>query len=199
MTQQINLLRPKDRSFGAAVGAGASIGLALIVFAVYYQSVWSETRRLRAVVEVKADALVKLRSDVDKLQADKKKQGDATALTAEIAAMRPQAVVFGALVKDVQGGGLGSAEGFARYYQTLGSISENGLWITSIDVSKGGTAVTLNGRALRNDAVMQYARRLNDAFTPHNVRFNSLELTPEALSKPGAPAPTVTAIAFKLS
>jgi hypothetical protein len=116
--------------------------------------------------------------------------------------MRPRAEALGQLVRQVRAGNPGAQEGFARYLQTFGSLSSEGLWITNLSISKGGNTVVINGRALQNDAVMQYARRLNDAFAPHGVHFNSLELTPEVLTAPGAPAsapPALTAVAFKLS
>jgi len=202
MTQQINLLRPKDRSAGiAAMGLGA-VGLVVVVLAGYFWSVVSEQNRLRDAAKLKDQQLAQVRSTIQAVQAERAKQNDASALEAEIAAMRPRAEALGQLVKLVRAGNPGAHEGFARYLQTLGSLSADGLWISNLSVSKGGNAVVITGRALQNDAVMQYARRLNDAFAPQGVRFNSLELTPEALRAPGAPAsapPALTTIAFRLS
>lgn len=202
MTQQINLLRPKDRSAGVAIGALGAIGLVLVVLAGYFVSVMGETNRLRDTVKVKDQQLVQMKSTLQALQAEKARQNDASALEAEIAAMRPRAEALAQLVKMIRAGNPGAQEGFARYLQTLGTLSTEGLWISNLSVSKGGNTVVITGRALQNEAVMQYARRLNDAFLPQGVRFNSLELTPEGLAAPGAPAsapPALTTVAFKLS
>jgi hypothetical protein len=202
MSQQINLLRAKDRSAGAAAWALGAAGVVLVAMAAYYQSVHSETSRLREVARLKEAQLAQLKGAIQKLALEKAKQNDAAALDAEIAAMRPRADALSQLVKQVRSGNPGNPEGFARYLQTLGSLSEEGLWVTNLSVSKGGTAVIVSGRALRNEAVMQYARRLNDAFAGHGVRFNSLELTPEALHTPGSAAgspPALSLFAFKLS
>jgi hypothetical protein len=202
MTQQINLLRPKDRSAGIAVWGLGAVGVVLVVLAGYFVSVLGETNRLRDAAKLKDQQLAQVRSTIQAVQAQRAKESDASALEAEIAAMRPRADALSQLVKLVHAGNPGAQEGFARYLYTLGSLSADGLWISNLSVSKGGNTVVITGRALRNEAVMQYARRLNDAFAPQGVRFNSVELTPEASSAPGAPAgapPALITVAFKLS
>lgn len=202
MTQQINLLRPKDRSAGIAAWGLGAVGVVLVVLAGYFVSVLGETNRLRDAATLKEQQLAQLKSTIQAVQAQRAKESDASVLEAEIAAMRPRAEALAQLVNQVRAGNPGAQEGFARYLNTLGSLSAEGLWISNLSVSKGGNTVVITGRALQNEAVMQYARRLNDAFAPQGVRFNSLELTPEALAAPGAPAsapPALTTVAFKLS
>jgi hypothetical protein len=202
MTQQINLLRPKDRSAGAAAVALGAVGVVVVVLAGYFVSVVGETTRLRDAATLKEQQLTQLRSTIQAVQAQRAKESDASALEAEIAAMRPRAEALAQLVNQVRAGNPGAQEGFARYLNTLGSISAEGLWISNLSVSRGGNTVVITGRALQNEAVMQYARRLNDAFGPQGVHFMSLELTPEGLAAPGAPAsapPALITVAFKLS
>jgi hypothetical protein len=202
MTQQINLLRPKDRSAGAAAAALGAVGVVVVVLAGYFVSVLGETNRLRDAATLKNQQLTQVKRTIQTLQAEKAKQSDASALEAEIAALRPGAEALAKLVQLIRGGNPGAQEGFARYLQTLGSLSAEGLWISNLSVSQGGNAVVITGRALQNEAVMQYARRLNEAFGPQGVRFKTLELTPEGLAAPGAPAtapPVLTTVAFKLS
>lgn len=202
MTQQINLLRPKDRSAGIAAWGLGTVGVVVVILAAYFNSVLGETNRLRDAAKLKEQQLAQVKSTIQALQAERAKQNDASALETEMAAMRPRAEAMTQLVRQVRAGNPGAQEGFARYLQMLGSLSAEGLWISNLSVSKGGNTVVITGRALQNEAVMQYARRLNDAFAPHGVRFNSLELTPEALTAPGAPAsapPALTTVAFRLS
>jgi hypothetical protein len=202
MTQQINLLRPKDRSAGTAAAALGAVGVVVVVLAGYFVSVLGETNRLRDAATLKDQQLTQVKRTIQTLQAERAKQSDASALDAEIAALRPGAEALAKLVQLVRSGNPGAQEGFARYLQTLGSLSAEGLWISNLSVAQGGNAVVITGRALQNEAVMQYARRLNEAFGPQGVRFKSLELTPEGLAAPGAPAtaaPVLTTVAFKLS
>lgn len=202
MTQQINLLRPKDRSTHLAALALGAVGVVVVVLAGYFSSVVGETNGLRDVAKLKEQQLAQLKATIQAVQAEKAKQGDAAALEAEISAMRPRAEALTQLVREVRAGNPGSQQGFARYLQTLGSMSGESLWITGLSIGKAGNTIVISGRALQNEAVIQYARRLNEAFAPHGVHFNSVELIPEALSAPGAPAsapPALTAVAFKLS
>ena len=202
MTQQINLLRPKDRSAGIAAWALGAVGVVLVVLGGYFALVLGENSRLREAAKLKDQQLAQVKSTMQAVRAERAKQGDASALEAEIAAMRPRAEALAQLVKLVRAGNPGAQQGFARYLYTLGSLSADGLWISNVSVSKGGNTVVITGRALQKEEVMQYARRLNDAFAPQGVHFNSLELTPEGLAAPGAPAsapPALTTVAFRLS
>jgi hypothetical protein len=202
MTQQINLLRGKDRSAHVAAWALGTVGVVVVVLAGYFSTVVGETNRLRDAAKLREQQLAQVKTTIQAVQAERAKQGDSAALEAEIAAMRPRAEALAQLVQQVRTGNPGAQEGFARYLQTIGNLSADGLWITNLSISKGGNAVVITGRALQNDAVMQYARRLNDAFAPHGVHFNSLELTPESVASPGAPSgapPALTTVAFKLS
>jgi hypothetical protein len=199
MSQQINLLRAPERPGRAFGVAAACIVVAGLVLAAYLQSVMSETTRLRDAAGAQERQLAQTKTQIEAIQKRKDVPGEQPALDAEIAALRPRAEAVNQLVHEVRSGGLGNPQGFARYHQTLAGVSVEGVWVTSVGFSKGGTLVSIQGRALRNESVMQYAQRLNAAFTPYGVRFNSLELTPEALTAPGAAAPSLTTVAFKLS
>lgn len=200
MSQQINLLKPKDHSVGTAVWMGAGAGVLVLGLLACMQVVSSETRKLREAAKASEQKLAQVKGAIETAQRKNNVEAETAALKAEIAELKPRADAVGQLVKEVRSGGLGRPEGFANYYRTLAGLSQEGLWITSVVVSKGGTSVSIDGRALRNEAVMQYARRVNDAFAPYGVQFNSLELTPENIGKPGAPVnPGLATVAFKLS
>ncbi|ROZ68589.1 PilN domain-containing protein [Ramlibacter sp. WS9] len=201
MSQQINLLQPKDRSANTTAWMLAGVGVVLIGLLVNFQAIMSQTNRLRETAAAGQRQLVQLRAVVQAVQQKSAAQGDPAALAAEISALRPRADAMGQLVREVRAGSLGSPQGFSQHYRTLAAISEDGVWLTSVTVTKGGGSVSISGRALRSESVMAYARRLNEAFGSTAVRFNSLELTPENVAKPGAPnaAPALAVIAFKLS
>jgi MSHA biogenesis protein MshI len=200
MSQQINLLRPKDRSTGAAIASLAVVGIAVVVLVGYHQFLRMETARLQNTVGAGEQRLANVRNLIQALQKTEAAQGDASALAAEIASLRPKVDGMSQLVSDVRSGSLGTPQGFARHYDTVAGVAVEGLWVTGITVGKGGTSVAIQGRALRSEAVMQYAGRLNQVFGPHGVRFNALELSPEALAAPGAAGgPVLHTIAFKLS
>ena len=200
MSQQINLLKPKARSVSVVVWALAAVAVVLLALLGYLQVLVAENARLREVAGAGEQKLVQIKNSIQSLQKRTDAQGDAATLKAEVAALRSRAEAVNQLAKEVKSGNLGSPDGFARYFNALGSVSEPGLWVTNVAVTRGGTAVSVNGRALRNEAVMQYARRLNDALGPYEVHFNSLELAPESIVKPGSTGgPALPVVSFKLS
>jgi hypothetical protein len=199
MSQQINLLRPKDRSTSAAIAGMAVVGAAVVGLLGYNLLLRTETARLQDEAALGQQRLGHARNLIQELHKSKGAEGDGAALAAEISLLRPRVEGFSQLMADVRKGSLGNPEGFARHYDTLAGVSVEGLWITGILVGKGGTAVTVHGRALRNEAVMQYAARLNQAFGSQGVRFNALELLPEAVASPaGSTSPALHVVAFKL-
>lgn len=204
MSQQINLLRPRSRAFDAAtLWPVAGVAVVTLAMLAYLQSVVTENTRLRNMAAEGERKLAEGRANLQRLQRQKAAQGDATSLNAEIAALRPRAEAVSQIVKDIGSGSLGSSTGYTRYFRTLSSLSEDGLWITGLTIAKAGSSVSINGRALRNESVMHYARRLNESFRPYGVRFNSLEMTPESVPNPAAPGNAAPAglatVGFKLS
>ena len=200
MSQQINLLRPKARPIDAAILPIAGVVVVLVAVLVYAQILFSDTARLRDQAKLGEQKLQQLQNTIAAMQKEQAARGDAASLTAEIAVLRLRVDAVNQMVIDMGNGTLGKPEGYSRHLTTLASVSEDGLWVTSFTVSKGGSAIALSGRALRSDSVMQYARRLNQSFGPYGVRLNSLEMTPENLSTPGATAaPGLATVAFRLS
>lgn len=206
MSQQINLLRPKGRSISTAIWPLTGLAVMLLVLVGYRQVLVSENNRLREAATASEQKIRQVKNAVLALQTQQAARNDAAALNAEIASLRPRAEAVSQIMKEINSGSLGSPEGFARFFRTVAGLSEDGLWVTSVSVVsviKGGNTVTVSGRALRNESVMQYARRLNESFSPYGVRFNSLELTPEGITTgpaTSAPAaPVLKTVAFKLS
>jgi len=200
MSQQINLLRPKTRARNTAVGTAVATGLVLVALLSYWQIMVAESDRLQEAANAGAQNLDQVRIAIAMLQRQKASQGSAAELNAEIAMLRPRAAAMDQLLKALGSASLGSQAGLAQHFSTLSSVAVEDLWLTNVAVSQGGSAVAISGRALRNDAVMLYARRLNDAFSGRGITFKSLELLPENAGKPAAPGvPAPSVVAFKLS
>jgi hypothetical protein len=127
------------------------------------------------------------------------RQGQASPadLAAEVADLRTRASLVQQLVQEVRRRHARLAGRLLAPLRPAGRAARDDVWVTSMQRRRGGGEVVLTGRALSSDAVMQYVRRLNEAFKPLGVHFNSVELAPEGASAPGAPAPS--AVAFKLS
>lgn len=204
MSQQINLLPASDRSTGQAAIIGGVVLASLVVFGLQWATAAAEATELKRRQAEFDRLLTGDRAQVVDLQRARDARGSAVSLTAELADLRPRAEAINQLVNAARSGSLGRATGYSDYGALLASAGLDGLWLTGVVVEKSGTKVTVTGRALRNEYVVQYARQLNAAFAPLGVQFKSLEINPENLPQPGAPArgpgaAPVQTVQFKLS
>ena len=200
MTQQINLLPVRQARLGGGA-IWASVAALMLVAGVFYyrhSMVLQNDAAEEAVASLEAQ-VIRMRGAMMALQKQRPVQDDGAAIKAEIAALRPSTDAANQLLNEVRSGSLGSIAGYARHFSMLGSISPEGLWLTGITVDRGGAGVILTGGAVRTDAVMQYARRVNDAFGSMGIRFSALEFAADNSSSRPASAPAAGAVAFKLS
>jgi hypothetical protein len=203
MSQQINLLPPSDRSTGQAAIVGGVVLASLCVFGLQWASVAADATELKRRLAESERLLTGDRAQIVGLQRAQEARGSAASLSAELADLRPRADAINQLVNAARSGSIGRATGYADYGALLASAAEDGLWLTGVVIEKSGTKITVSGRALRNESVVQYARRLNGAFAPLGVQFKSLEIIPETAAPPAAAASGVAApvqiVQFKLS
>ncbi len=199
MSQQINLLTRERKPVGAALAALAVVAVVLLGLLAYDAMLRAETARLVQNADSGQRQLNQAKAAMQALRQRAESNNDAANLKAEIDALRSKADAIRQWEQLINSGTLGSPQGYAQYLSTLASVSEEGLWITSFSVGNTGKLVSLSGRALRNDSVLHYAKRLNEAFAPQGVQFNSVEMTPENLIKSVEPGkPVLSTVAFKL-
>lgn len=199
MSQQINLLKQRHEPIGSALLALGALVLMLVGLLGYGGGLLAEASRLQKTANVSTQGLAQVKQGLQDLRQRLAAENDRPALKAEIEELKPKAEAFKQLVDQVRSGGLGSAEGYANHLNALARVSEAGLWLTQVKVSNSGKVVHISGRALRNEAVMRYAKRLNESFAGFGVQFNSLEMTPENVAKAGdVGKPVLTTVAFKL-
>ena len=199
MSQQINLLARERNPVGSALAALALVVLVLMGLLAYDAMLRAETVRLKQNADAGQRQLNQVKVDMQALRQRAEPDNDAVDLKAEIDALRSKADAIRQWEQLINSGTLGSPQGYAQYLSTLASVSEEGLWITSFSVGNTGKLVSLSGRALRNESVLRYAGRLNEAFAPQGVQFNSVEMTPENLVKSAEPGkPVLSTVAFKL-
>lgn len=199
MSQQINLLERTREPVGSALGALAVVAVVLLGLLAYEAVLRTDAGRLRQAADAGQRGLAQAKAAMQAMRQRADANNDAAALKAEIDALKLKAAVVKQLVEPMRNGSLGSPDGYAQYLTTLASVPEEGLWITSVSVTNAGKVMTLSGRALRNESVLKYAKRLNEAFAPYGVQFNSVEMTPENLVRTGeAGKPLLTTVAFRL-
>jgi hypothetical protein len=201
MTQHINLLQLRRRPVGTALAALAAMGVLLLCLLAYGLVLNSQAKALRAQLNASAQGLqeTKMALVAMRARASGSSEPGPSAVQAEIDTLKSQLLQRKKWGELVGNHGLGNPAGYLAHFQTLSAVSEEGLWLTSIFVSDSGKLVNLTGRALRNDSVLRYAEKLNQAFGPQGVQFNAVEMTPEAFKASGQEgAPALRSVNFRL-
>jgi len=199
MSQQINLLAREHKPVGSALWALTAIVALLLGLLAYDAMLRTDNNQLRLTADAGQRELAQVKAAMAARRQRPDADKDAAALKAEIDELKPRAEVARQLLEPINMGSLGSPDGYAQYLIKLGSVSEQGLWITSVSIGNAGKLMSLSGRALRNESVLRYAKRLNEAFAPYDVQFKSLEMTPENMVHTAqAGKPALTTVAFKL-
>ena len=188
MSQQINLLVRKKSGSDSTLTALAVLALVLVLLVGLWALRLGDVTKARQDEVASAQALHEAKA---RLQARIERSG--TDVGAEIEALKSRAEAARKTLDRV--GELGSQQGYGPVFSTLASVGEEGLWLTSVSVNRGGKAVSISGHALRQESVMRYAERLNNRFADAGVQFTALELSPESAGKAGA---QLKAVAFKL-
>jgi hypothetical protein len=152
-----------------------------------------ETNDLRTLAIEKEQKLAALQEEAKKPVA---MGGDGSAaLEAEIAGLRAYAQSVDLLVQRIQSSGPSAKSGFSKQIGLLTAAAQDDVWIVDADVTAGGAGMSIMGKAMKNESVVRYTKRLNDVYRPYGVKFKSIELAPEPPAIPGAPA----VVSFKVS
>ena len=196
--QQINLLKRRNRDFKTAVVAPVMLGLLLLsLFGLGW--VWGLRQAdFAAAQRAEVASMLQLQQAKAKLQLLESQitQQPQTSSSTEIANLKQKAVEAQQILALTNS--IGSPVGYARYFDALAKIAEDGLWLTNVTVTQAGKSVSVSGNALNKDSVMHYAQRFNDRFADDGVEFTSLELTPVTAVKASEHGSKLTAVAFIL-
>lgn len=199
MSQQINLLQHRHRPVGSALGALAMVTVVLLCLLAYDAVLRNETTVLQQDIATGQRQLVQAKAALQVMHQRADSNNDAATLKAEIDTLKSRVEALKQRGELIGNRTLGSPDGYAQHFITLASVPEEGLWLTSVFVSDAGKLMSLGGRALRGESVLRYVKRLNEAFAPLGVQFNSVEMTQENLVRTGAPdKPLLTSVAFRL-
>jgi hypothetical protein len=85
------------------------------------------------------------------------------------------------VVEALKRGTVGSTTGFSEYLRAFSRQRVEGVWLTGFDISVGGSALTITGRALNADLVPTYLQRLN-----HEPPMQGRQFASVSINRPGA-------------
>lgn len=200
MSRQLNLLvrRSPTRLLNARRALlllGLQLALMGAIGGVAGTRSWLQAREAAAG----AAEMAALKRDLDNLAKKTQSQNaQAAALAAELEALKLTLKSSEAMVQSLNKNASLSSDGYAPQMQMLARIAEQKVWLTGVSITQGGKNMTLDGRAVTAEAVLEYAQRANAQFAPLGVRFSSLELTPPAPVKDSATTAVSEPVAFKL-
>lgn len=197
MSQQINLLH-KPESTGISIWTAVG-GFAAIFLLLFFIAAYNEIR----IHGIDSDiALTQQRiSDTQKILDEKRRESGllaADAIDAEMAQIRQKINARRDLTSLIEKGEFGSPIGHSSLLTVLARLSEPGVWIQAVEVTKAGQSISIIGNALSNEAVMRYAGQLNQIFKAHQFQFTSVEMSREEVFLASDTGPKTAAMKFKL-
>jgi cell division protein FtsB len=196
VSQQINLLVAPHRAPAlSAVRSASGLGIVLIALVGYSVYGWIGSRQLGHTVSQSDTQLAAERATLKDLEEKLGARPKTADLVAQINALKAQAGESEQIINLLQTGGGASRDGYAGHLTALARIAEEDVWLTNVSIVNAGRTVHVEGRSLRSDSVMRYARRLNDQFSVYGAQFTALELLPATETAPGA---AISFVTFKL-
>lgn len=195
MSQQINLYNPaflKRRDFLTARPLAAVAGA--LLFLVIVAAAWGSFQAKQKQAE--ADDLATRLKD---------RQAEVVVLTAQITGRKPDPAML-AQVDDsklqlkarqevmaaVEGGAIGSFEGFSEFLRGFARQAPQGLWLTGFTIGSGGKDMEIRGRMLADTLLPEYVKRLSAEKAFKGRSFAGLDLrrpAPAVASGGSGPAP----------
>ena len=200
MSQQINLLIQARELKSTLLPTLIGVGMVLVVLLIYWGFQHLQTVKLQQTANTIEQQLNAAKKNMQLLQQKKLATGEkAGDLDAQIAALKARSEAGQEILTLLQKGELGNSTGYAGYLTKLMMISQSDLWLTNVAITNAGKNVSITGRALNNDSIINYAKRLNQQFSDYGVQFTSVEMTPEVLGKENPAAPAISTAAAPLS
>jgi Tfp pilus assembly protein PilN len=186
VSQQINLYGPlfrRQKKVFSAVAMLQAMAVVIVVLAAAYAFLAMRT----SVLGIQAnDSSQQLKNELERLKVYSARESPAQREKA-LAERKKQleAIVqqrTGAL-RALEDGTLGRAEGYADSLRALARLTMSGVWLTRIEFSEQGGALSITGRATRPALVAGYLERLRAEKALRGQSFASLEIRRQSAEK----------------
>jgi hypothetical protein len=196
VSKQINLLGQMAAEAPAfsALRVLMGFGVVCVAFVGYGGLAWFRTAQLAGTVQQANIQLATEKAKVKELEQKLATRPKLADITAQINALKAREAESQEILNLLRGGADGKA-GYSGHLTALARISEDGVWLSSVQISHEGKTVRLAGQSLRNESVLRYAQRLNEQFSAYGLQFSAVELATDPATTAGSGSP---AIAFRL-
>lgn len=143
------------------------------------QDLARQTAELETQLKSERDQLAALGKELGARKGDPLLAAQLAGAEAILSARRDAIVVL-------EQGRIGNAEGFSDYLRAFSRQALQGLWLTSFDISGGGTEMSIAGRTVDADLLPRYVRRLNAEEVFRGRSFAALNMKGESGAAKGA-------------
>lgn len=163
MMQQVNLypesLRPKKEWLTMANGIWVA---AFILFAVGLMVGWSywQVHGLKSSISGMQDEMATYQKSIAEYDQILASRTPDPQLLEDEKNLKKSVENKTKLINQIDSLPLGSTRGFAKQLHALGEASLTGLWLTHIEVKKGGEAVSLQGKTTKAELIPAYLKQL---------------------------------------
>jgi Tfp pilus assembly protein PilN len=188
MSQQLNLLPQAKSRYSPALVALSILGLALLIVL----SAWGVKRSMLTTARIEEAASAAQAKEAS-AQLEERFRARSQQLNAEIEALKTRAAAAEQVL--ALSAGVGKPEGYSPYFALLGTIREEGVWLTGVTVNQAGKSMQLTGLALDKDALLRYTQRLNAAFASTGIQLSALEMTAQTANAAASSGGTGASVA----
>ena len=190
MSQQINLFNPiflkQEKHFSAltmvqVLGVILVAALLLTGYASYQLSaLQNEQKSVTTQLQLAQNQLAKVAADYAPREKDMRLEARLRRAEAQVKSLQQ--------VSDVlRKGELGNTDGYADYLRAFAHQIIDGVWLTGFTIQGAGSAISLQGGALRPELVPAYLTRLKSEPVMQGASFSTLEMQLPKSDKPLAP------------
>ncbi|MFJ7566545.1 PilN domain-containing protein [Herminiimonas sp. NPDC097707] len=190
MSQQINLFNPiflkQEKHFSAltmvqVLGVILAAALLLTAYASYQLSaLQNEQKSVTTQLQLAQNQLAKVTADYAPREKDMRLEARLRRAEAQVKSLQQ--------VSDVlRKGELGNTDGYADYLRAFAHQIIDGVWLTGFTIQGAGSAISLQGGALRPESVPAYLTRLKSEPIMQGASFSTLEMQLPKSDKPLAP------------
>jgi len=163
VSRQINLFNPqflRQKKYFSAVTMTQALGLLVLGMAIFYGFALWQDRSLQRQTAESARAYEQQKQLFAKVAAELSPQKREAQLDLDLKSTEAGIAERQALLREMQAGLTGESAGYSEYLRAFARQTVAGLWLTSIQITDGGTQLTMSGHALQADLVPVLIARL---------------------------------------
>lgn len=177
--QQVNLYQPifrkQEKIFAAKtvalIGLVALAGLLL----TYVYGQWRVSSLARELAQLESFNELEIKR-LESLNQQFPLRKESPELLARLERVNLQRQAKARLIQLLAGRDVGHTEGFSKLLVGLGRQIEAGMWLTNIEVSDGGRAMSLLGGSYRPEAIPRFVQKLSGEAAFSGVEFKTFEI-----------------------